>query len=144
MANRTQTQEANVAVARRLASEVFGKGDMKSFDELLADGYVNHNIPVPGVPGTKAGFRDLVLATRQAFPDVKVRVEDVIAEGDFVVFHDTVTATSRGEFFGVPPNGKTLDWTEIHFLRVADGKIIEHWTNFDQVRILRQLGVIPA
>jgi steroid delta-isomerase-like uncharacterized protein len=144
MAKRTQTEEANVAVARRLADEVFSKGDIKSFDELLADGYVNHNIPVPGVPGTKTGFRDLVLATRKAFPDVKVRVEDVVAEGDFVVFHDSVTATSRGEFLGVPPNGKTLDWTEIHFLRIAGGKIVEHWTNFDQVRILRQLGVIPS
>jgi len=144
MEKRTQAQEANIAVARRLASDVFSKGDMKSFDEIFADAYVNHNIPVPGVPGTKAGFRELVLATRKAFPDVSVKVQDVVADGDFVVFHDSVTATSRGEFFGVPPNGKRLDWTEIHFLRLANGKIIEHWTNFDQVRILQQLGVIPS
>ena len=144
MAKRTQAQEANVAVARRLANDVFSKGDLKVFDEIFADRYVNHNIPVPGIPGTKAGFRELVVATRKAFPDVRVQVEDVVAEGDYVVFRDTVKATSRGEFFGVPPNGKPLDWTEIHFLKIADGKIVEHWTNFDQVRILRQLGVIPS
>ena len=144
MPTRTQGQEANIAVARRLADEVFSKGDMRSFDDILADDYVNHNIPVPGVPGTKAGFREVVLATRKAFPDVHVNVRDVVSEGDFVVFRDTVTATSRGEFFGVPANGKALDWTEIHFLRIANGKIVEHWTNFDQVRILMQLGVIPS
>src|SRR5262245_4693963 len=91
MATRTQTQEADVSTARRLAQEVFSKGNMQAFDEIFSDRYVNHNIPVPGIPGTKAGFRELVLATRKAFPDAQVQVEDVVAEDDFVVFHDRVT-----------------------------------------------------
>jgi steroid delta-isomerase-like uncharacterized protein len=136
--------EANESVARRLADEVFGQGDLNAFDELFSKDYVNHNIPVPGIPGTKAGFRQLVEATRHAFPDLKVHVEDVVAEGDLVVFHDHVKATSVGEFFGVPPSGKPLEWTEIHFLRVANGQIVEHWTNFDQLGILRKLGAIPG
>jgi steroid delta-isomerase-like uncharacterized protein len=140
----SNTQEANKAVARRLAQAIFSKGDMQAFDELIADAYVNHNIPVPGIPGTKAGFRQLVEATRHAFPDVEVEVQDTVAEGDLVVFHDHVTATSKGDFLGVPPNGKTIEWTEIHFLRVADGRIVEHWTNFDQLGILQQLGAIPS
>ena len=144
MVERSAEQETNIIVAKRLANEVFSKGDMRAFDEIIDDAYVNHNIPVPNVPGTKAGFREIVSATRRAFPDVCVDVEGVVAEGEFVVFRDHVTATSRGEFFGVPPNGKSLDWTEIHFLRIANGKIVEHWTNFDQVRILGQLGVIPS
>jgi len=68
---------------------------------------------------------------------------DVVAEDDFVVFHDSVEATSRDEFFGVPANGKRLEWTEIHFMRIANGQIVEHWANFDQLGILRQLGVLP-
>jgi steroid delta-isomerase-like uncharacterized protein len=140
----SSTQEANKLVARRLAEAVFSQGDMAALDQLIADGYVNHNIPVPGLSGTKTGFRQLVAATRQAFPDVTVHVEDVVAEGDMVVFHDHVTATSQGEFFGVPPNGKPVAWTEIHFLRVADGRIVEHWTNFDQFGIMMQLGAVPS
>jgi steroid delta-isomerase-like uncharacterized protein len=136
-------QEANKAVARRLAEAVFSRGDMRAFDELIPDDYVNQNIPVPGIPGTKEGFRQLVQATRHAFPDTNVEVQDIVAEGDLVVFHDHVTATSEGDFLGVPPTGKPLDWTEIHFLRVNDGRIVEHWTNFDQLGILRQLGAIP-
>jgi steroid delta-isomerase-like uncharacterized protein len=131
-------------VARRLADDVFSNGDLSAFDELISENYVNHNIPVPGIPGTKAGFKRLVQATRHAFADLEVHVEDVVAEGDLVVFHDHVTATSVGDFFGVPPSGKPLEWTEIHFLRVTDGQIVEHWTNFDQLGILTQLGAIPT
>ena len=132
------------AVARRLADEVLSGGDLETFDAIVADDYVNHNIPVAGIPGTKAGFRTLVEATRRAFPDVRVKVDDIVSEDDFVVFHDHVTATSREEFFGVPANGKTIAWTEIHWLRIRDGQIVEHWTNFDQLGILQQLDALPA
>jgi predicted SnoaL-like aldol condensation-catalyzing enzyme len=97
-------QEANKDVARRLAGEVFSRGDLETFEELLADDYLNHNIPVPGIAGDKAGFRE--------------------------------------EFFGVPPSNGVVEWTEIHWLRVADSRIVEHWTNFDQLGILRQLGAL--
>ena len=130
-------------VARRLARDVFSNGDLDAFEEVFADDYVNYNIPVPGLPGTKDGFRELVKATRSAFADLVVHVDDVIAEGDMVAFRDHVTATSSGEFFGVPPSDKPVEWTEIHWLRVVDGRIVEHWTNFDQLGIMRQLGALP-
>jgi steroid delta-isomerase-like uncharacterized protein len=133
----------NRSIAKRLAEEVFSKGDMRTFDEIFAEGYVNHHMPVSGMPGTKAGFRQLVLATRQAFPDVRVHIENIVVEGDLVAFNDRVEATSRGDFMGVPPTGKTLQWTEIHFFRVREGQIFEHWSNFDQLGILKQLGAIP-
>jgi len=143
MSNPSPTPQLNKTVAHRLADEVFSQGNMQTFDEIFADAYVNHTMPVPGLPGTKDGFKQVVLATRSAFPDVQVDVQDVVAEGDVAVFRDVVHATSRGEFMGVPPNGKRLEWTETHFLRIVNGKIVEHWANFDQVGILRQLGVIP-
>ncbi len=139
-----QTQEANKKVAKRLAEEAFSRGKMDVFDEIFADSYVMHNMPVPNMPGTKEGFRKLVLATRQAFPDVKAHIDDMVAEGDFAVFHDHVEATSTGDFMGVPPNGKRIAWTEIHFLRIKDNRIAEHWANFDQFGILMQLGAIPS
>jgi len=101
-------------------------------------------MPVPGIPGTKAGFKQVVEATRQAFPDVRVHIQHVVAAGDFVVSHDTAAATSTGDFMGIPPSNKRLEWTEIHFLKIANNQIVEHWANFDQVGILKQLGAIPA
>jgi steroid delta-isomerase-like uncharacterized protein len=139
-----QIRESNKGVAKRLVEEVLNKGNMKVFDELFADNYVMHNMPVPDIPGTKEGFRKLVLATRKAFPDVHVHIEDMVADNDFAVFHDRVEATSKNDFFGVPANGKRIAWTEIHFLKIAGKSIVEHWSNFDQLGILQQLGVIPA
>jgi steroid delta-isomerase-like uncharacterized protein len=136
--------ELNKTVALRLAEDVFSRGDMEAFDEIFDDEYVNHNIPVPEIDGTKDGFRTLVLATRRAFPDVTVHVDDLVADGEFAIFHDHVTATSVDEFFGVPANSAKLNWTEIHWLRLRNGKIVEHWTNFDQFGILMQLGAIPS
>jgi steroid delta-isomerase-like uncharacterized protein len=133
------TNAPNKAAARRLAEDVFTRGDMDVFEELLSDDYLNHNIPVPGIPGTKDGFRQLVVATRQAFSDLVVHIENCVAEDDLVVFNDRVTATSTGDFLGVPPTGKKVEWTEIHMLRTAEGRIAEHWTNFDQFGILSQL-----
>jgi steroid delta-isomerase-like uncharacterized protein len=137
-------QEANRAVARRLAEEVFGQGDMTTYDDIFAAAYVQHNMPVPDLPGTKAGYKQLVAATRKAFPDVQVRILNLVSEGDFVVFNDHVTATSTGDFLGIPASGRSLTWTEIHFLRIVDGKILEHWFNFDQLGIMRSLGTVPA
>ena len=140
----SQNKDARAAIARRLADEVFSGGNMAAFDEIIADSYVNHNMPVPGIPGTKAGFRQIVSATRDAFSDLHVTVQDVVVDGEFAVFHDTVQATSRAPFFGVPSNGAKLRWTEIHFLRIVGGQVTEHWTNFDQLGILQQLGAIPS
>jgi steroid delta-isomerase-like uncharacterized protein len=140
----TNTEDATKVVARKLADQVFSKGDLDAFEEIFSDNYINHNIPVPGIPGTKDGFRELVKATRNAFPDLVVHVDNIVAEGDTVVFHDHVKATSKGDFFGVPPSGGAVEWTEIHWLRVAGGQIIEHWTNFDQLAILQQLGALES
>jgi steroid delta-isomerase-like uncharacterized protein len=134
--------DANKTIVKRVVEEILNKGDMSAFDELFADDYVMHNMPVPDIPGNKEGFRKIVLATRQAFPDVNVHIDDIVAEGEFAVFHDRVEATSKGDFMGVPPNGKRVQWTEIHFFKIRDGKIIEHWANFDQLGILQQLDAL--
>jgi steroid delta-isomerase-like uncharacterized protein len=134
--------EVAKSVVARLTEQVLSKGDLDVFEDLFAEDYVNHNIPVPDIPGTKDGFRELVKATRHAFPDVVVHVDDVVTQGAVVVFRDHVRATSKGDFFGVPANGAVLEWTEIHWLRIVDNRIAEHWTNFDQLGILRQLGAL--
>ncbi|MGH3165864.1 MAG: ester cyclase, partial [Trebonia sp.] len=63
--------------------------------------------------------------------------------GDLVVHHWTMAGTHDGDFQGIPPTGKTLTWTGITIVRIADGKIVERWANVDVLAILRQLGVVP-
>lgn len=137
-------QDENKLLARRFVDEVFNAGNREAYDQLVADDYVNHNPPVPGVPGTKEGFWQVVTATREAFPDVLVVPEDMLAEADRVMFRDSVSATHLGAFQGVGATGKRLAWTEMHFFKVGDGRIVEHWANFDQLKILMEIGGLPA
>lgn len=83
-------------VAKSLVADIFNRGDMDVFDGLLAEDYVNHNMPVPGVPGTKDGFRQVVLGTRAAFPDVHVEISGLIEQDDMIAFHELATATGTG------------------------------------------------
>ncbi len=81
---------------------------------------------------------------RSAIPDLKMVVEDMIAEGDKVVLRYTLEGTHEGELFGVPPTGQRLSIKSISVERVSNGKIREHWRVTDSLDMMQQLGVIPA
>jgi steroid delta-isomerase-like uncharacterized protein len=79
-----------------------------------------------------------------AFPDAQISVDASVAERDIVVSRWTLTGTHRGEFQGVPPTGKAVTMVGIDFSRVVDGKIDEHWAQFDVIGVMQQIGAIPA
>ena len=81
---------------------------------------------------------------RSAIPDLRVVVEDMIAEGDKVAVRYTLEGTHEGELFGVPPTGQRLSIKSISVERVSDGKIIEHWRVTDSLDMMQQLGAIPT
>ena len=88
------------------------------------------------------GFKQLLPALPQAFPDTFFEVEDVIAEGDKVAFHLVWSAHHQGEFFGTPPTGTRATVTEMHMLRIADGKVVERWGEWDAMGLMQQLGAL--
>ncbi len=77
-------------------------------------------------------------------PDLRVVIEDMIAEGDKVATRYTLESTHEGELFGGPPTGQRLSIKSISVERVSDGKIREHWRVTDGLDMMQQLGVIPA
>ena len=78
-----------------------------------------------------------------AFPDLNVVVDQWVAEGDLVVGVMTTTATQTGEFMGMPPSGKKFSVREIHMVRVANGKMAEHWGLQNELSMMQQLGFMP-
>lgn len=82
-------------------------------------------------------------ALLQAFPDIRVTIEDLVAEGDRVASRQIVTGTHLGEFQGIAPTGRTVRYDEIFIARFADGLITELWGVVDTMSMLRQLGVTP-
>jgi steroid delta-isomerase-like uncharacterized protein len=86
----------------------------------------------------------MVTMYRSAFPDMRVTIEDLVAEGDKVAARWSVTGTHRGELMGIPATGKRVTVTGIEINRFAGGKLVEHWESFDQLSMMQQLGVVPA
>lgn len=134
--------EDNKAVAMRTVDAI-NSGDMSRFESLLAPDVIEHAAP-PGMPPTRETTIQFISMLRNAFPDLKYTIEDMVAEGDRVVQRGTGTGTMKGDMLGMPATGKRATWSEIHILRVKDGKIAEHWALTDQVGMMQQLGLMPA
>ncbi len=134
--------EENKAVAMRTV-EAINSGDMTTFESMLAPDAIEHAAP-PGMPPTRETSIQFIGMLLNAFPDLKYTIEHLIAEGDLVVQRGTGTGTMKGDMLGMPATGKRATWSEIHILRIKDGKIAEHWALTDQIGMLQQLGLMPA
>lgn len=132
----------NKAVVRQLYEDLFNQKNLAALDGVTAPNFVDHDPdnPTADLAGARQYFRMMFAA----FPDLRVTVEDMIAEGDTVVARVTVSGTHQGEFLGIPPGGKQVTITGIDILRLADGKLVEHWGQFDSLGMMQQLGVIPT
>ena len=107
-------------------------------DELVAPDFRSYTW---GPQGTdREGLRQAMGRAAAGLSDVRFTVEDSIAEGDRVAVRVTASATQTGEFMGMPPTGRRYTIGEIHIFRIADGRLVEHWHQYDQPGLIRQLS----
>lgn len=130
------------AIARRFIDEVFVEGRTEAVDELLADDFVGHTWPSTGHP--KDDLKAAIERTSKGLSDARFDIEDMIAEGDRVAVRLTASATQTGELMGMPASGKRYSIGEIHIFRIRGGQVIEHWHQFDQMAMMKQLGAMPG
>jgi predicted ester cyclase len=133
--------EENKAIARRFLEDGINQSNETVFLELLDPDVVDHYAP-PGLPPGSVGWNLNRKMFRSAFPDGRWIEEALMAEGDLVVGRYTFRGTHQGEFFGIPPTGRTVAVSNIHILRFEEGKIVEHWGNGDDLGMLHQLGAL--
>jgi steroid delta-isomerase-like uncharacterized protein len=137
------THADNRAIVRRFIEEIFVEGRKATVDELLADDFVAHTWPSPtGNP--KTDLKAAIDRAAAGLSDARFTIDDLIAEGDQVAARLTTAATQTGEFMGMPPSNKRYEIEEIHWFRLRDGKVVEHWHQFDQVGMMKQLGAMPG
>jgi steroid delta-isomerase-like uncharacterized protein len=133
------TTDDNKALVQRFFEEVLNQKNLAALDQFISPGAVNHTVP-PGMPQETRQFLGLYLS---ALPDIKVTVEDLMADGDKVVARITLRGTHQGAFRGIPPTGKPITVRGINIFRIANGKMVEHWGLTDRLDALQQLGVVP-
>jgi steroid delta-isomerase-like uncharacterized protein len=136
--------EQNKALVREMVEEIFNRGNMSRADEFLSPDFVEHEELPPGIPQGREGVKQLTAMMRNAFPDFKATIEDLIAEGDKVVIRMSWSGTQKGQFMGVPPTGKSVSFGVIDIIRIAGGKFVEHWGQMDSMGMMQQLGAIPT
>jgi steroid delta-isomerase-like uncharacterized protein len=136
--------EQNKATFQRYVEEVGNEGNLELADEIF-DRYLAHQSDGSVLERGPEDVKRFMGEFRQAFPDFHSTIEDQIAEGDKVVTRWTMRGTHQGEFRGIAPTGKQITVTGIGIFRFSDeGKVIESWDNFDQLGMMRQLGVVPS
>jgi steroid delta-isomerase-like uncharacterized protein len=134
-------QEQNKALAKRVFEEILSSGRFELAEQLYAKDFINHGIH------RRAGLEEDQAALKgwhQAFPDVTITPEKLIAEDDLVTIYWIARGTNTGTGNGLPATGKKAELAGITIWRIVDGKIKEEWSAFDQLSMMQQLGLLPA
>ena len=128
--------EANKLLVRRFFAAV-ENGEFAVFDEVVAENYDDH---LPGQSPGRETLKSYFQGLRTAFPDIRLPISQMIAEGDRVAVLNAVQGTHRGEFLGIAPTGRTVDAPAFQMYRIQDGQLAEHWEVADFATLLRQLN----
>jgi steroid delta-isomerase-like uncharacterized protein len=139
---RNSSLDENKAVVQRYVDEIQNEHNLDAIESIFSSDFIDHMDSFgglfQGLDGLKRGYAALL----NAFPDLHVTVEDMIAEDDKVVIYKTATGTHREEYLGIPATGKKIKFTNIYIFRIRDKKIAEYWGLFDEYGVKRQLGVL--
>ena len=135
--------EGNKNLVRRLFEEVWNKGNLQVTDDLFTPNYAHHDSSTPDVGRGPEGERKRATLYRTAFPDLRLTVEEIIAEGETVVARWSCRGTHKGDLTGIAPTGKQVNITGVSIARFTNGKMSEGFVNWDALNLMQQLGVVP-
>ena len=136
--------EANKALVKRWFEEVWNKGRVDAIDEMFDENGIAHGLsddPSNPIKGPQ-NFRPFHTLFRDAFPNMMIVVEDMIAEGDKVAARCSVRAKHEGDFLGRAATESPVEFTGIAIVRIEYGKIVEAWNNFDFMTLHKQVGLL--
>ena len=133
--------EVNKVLVLRGWEELVNQKNLDAFDEFYAANAVHHE-PDQDLQGLEE-VKQYIAMYLEAFPDMSVSVEDLIAEGDKVVSRYAYLGTHQGELQGIAPTNKHIEKEGITIHRIEGGKIVEEWEQYDKLSFLQQLGAVP-
>lgn len=137
----TTREEDHKELVRGFVERILVDGDWDRVDEYIAEDFVSHTVAAPEDIHGREAHREFYTGVQSAFPDMDIRIHDLIAEGDKVAQRSLQTGTHDGEFMGMDPTGNTFEVPGIIIYRIEDGKIAEEWVQADIMGMMEQLGV---
>jgi steroid delta-isomerase-like uncharacterized protein len=130
----------NKVLIKRWFEEVWNKGRTSAIDEMVTSQTVVHGLAP--APMNMDAFKQFHAAYRNAFPDVRIQVDDVITEGEKVAVRWSCAATHRGDGLGFAATNQPVRFSGITIVRIDNGKLVEGWNAYDQLGMLQQIGVV--
>ena len=130
-------------LSRRIFEDVWNHKNLNAIDDLISADYIHHDANSPAASGID-GYKQFVNYYMNAFPDAHFTIDDAFTDGQSEVTRWTVVGTHEGELAGIPRTGRRFSVTGISIARIANGKIIESWNNWDTLGLMQQLGVVSA
>ncbi len=131
--------EANKSLVGRYVAEIINAHNLAALGEFVTPGYRRYLSPSID-PLTLDGQRQRLGSLLNAFPDICLAIEDVVAEGDRVTFRGTLTGTHQGAFLGIAATHRQVRVFASDTVRIEDGTLAEHWGGPDVFSILQELG----
>lgn len=125
----------------RLYEDVWNENNPETADELVHERYTIHNRELAAEMEGPELYKALASGTREIFPDLEITIEDMIASGEKVALRWRMTGTHEGSMFGVEPTGRQVELTAIEINHFNEEKLIETWTQSDQLGLMQQLGI---
>jgi steroid delta-isomerase-like uncharacterized protein len=133
--------EQNKILARKVF-DLNNQHDLEKLGNVISPKHILHFGGMP--PMDWNGHKQLLSAFHSAFPDFRIDIEDLIAEGDKVTIRMTATGTHKGVFQGIPSTSKKINVTGIAIQRMVEGKVADEWINVDTMSLMQQLGALPS
>ena len=130
--------EQNKTAVRRLFDELWNKGSLPVADELIAPTYTHHDASTPDVGRGPESEKKRVTHYRNAFPDMRLTIEDIIAEGETVIARWSCRGQHKGELNGIAPTGKQVAFTGVTIARFAGGKMVEGYVNWNALGLMQR------
>jgi predicted ester cyclase len=135
----TTTAETVEQISRAIIERGFNHGDLDGLEAFVAPDMVEHQ---DGATSGIEGLRALITELRTSYSDLHLEIQDTATSGDTTWFRIRATGTNDGPMWGRPATGRTMDITVMDVMRVADGRMVEHWGVADRLAVLKQIGAM--
>lgn len=128
-------------IIRRIVEDIFNQDKFDQIDVLYAADYTDH-MALPDQPAGRDTVRATAIRYREAFPDLRWHILDLIAEGESASLRWEATGTHEGEYSGIAATGRHIRFSGISMYRLREGQVTDEWVAWDEIGILRQLGAL--
>lgn len=133
--------ESNKADMMKFYDEVMDKHNVALIDTMISSDYVEHYNDA-GYPPTRDGFKKSMTDLFASFPDVRIKVNLIVADTSYAIVHYTMTGTNAGSVLGAP-NGKQLKIDGVDIMKFKNHKGVEHWGYNEEMKMMQQMGIMP-